>query len=67
MNELIEWFRNRWACIDNDIDIPLLDYVICGATIPIFIFGFIAVIATVPIWGIPYLVYRVYFAERREE
>lgn len=61
MSKLIEWFRNRWACIDNDIDIPLLDYIICGVTIPIFIF---VSVATVPIWGIPYLVYRVYFAER---
>ena len=67
MSELIEWFQNRWACIDNDIDIPLFDYIICVATVPIIVFGFIAAIATVPIWGIPYVVYRVYFAERREE
>ena len=62
MSRLSEWFQNRWACIDNGIDIPFLDYVVCVATLPIIVFGFIAAIATVPIWGIPYVVYRVYFA-----
>lgn len=67
MNRLSEWFQNRWACIDNDIDIPLLDILVCYALIPIFMFGFLAMIVTIPIWGVPYVVYRVYFTERREE
>lgn len=67
MNRLSEWFKNRWDCIDNHIDIPICDVAVCYALIPVFAFGFVAMIVTAPIWGIPYVVYRVYFAERREE
>ena len=67
MSKLIEWFINRWDCINNDIDIPFLDYLICYALIPILMIGCIVWFATAPIWGMPYLVYRFYWSERREE
>lgn len=67
MSRLLEWFDNRWDCISNDVDIPLLDTVICSISVPIFILAYIALVVTVPVWGIPYVIYRVYWSERRED
>lgn len=67
MSRLTKWFKNRWDCIENDIDIPLFDALVCYASIPFFMIGVIALCVTAPIWGIPYTVYRVYFAERLEK
>lgn len=63
MSRLIKWFKNRWDCISHDIDIPIFDAVVCYATIPFFMIVVIAVFVTAPIWGIPYVIYRVWFAE----
>ena len=67
MSRLLEWYENRWECIDYGVDIPLLDYFVCYATLPILMLGIGVLIVTVPIWGIPYVVYRVYFEERKTD
>ena len=59
MNDLIEWYKNRWECIERCIDIPLFDCVICIVSVPVLIIGFIVAVITSPIWGIPYVIYRV--------
>ena len=67
MSRLFEWFNNRWDCITNDVDIPLLDTIVCGISVPIFILAYAALVVTVPVWGIPYVIYRVYWSERWKE
>ncbi len=66
MSKLTKWFRNRWHCIEYDIDIPLFDALVCYASLPFFAIGLIALGVTAPIWGIPYAIYRVWFAEEED-
>lgn len=66
MSGLSEWLKNRWECIDNGIDIPLLDYVVCYAIFPICALGVFILFITAPFWGIPYVIYRICFAEKRK-
>ena len=64
MNRLSEWARNRCNGVYNkDEDIPLFDTISDRTMIPCIVI----VILTIPMWVIPYAIYRAYFAERMEE
>lgn len=58
MRDLIHWYKRNMECIDCGVDIPLLDWVVCMATVPFYPIVIIALLATAPIWGIPYAIYR---------
>ena len=64
MNRLSKWARNRYNGVYNeDEDIPLLDAIVDRTMIPCLVI----VILTIPMWAIPYAIYRAYFAERLED
>ena len=64
MSRLSKWARNRCNGVYNkDEDITLLD-AIADRTMILCI---VIVILTIPMWAIPYAIYRAYFAERQEK
>ena len=45
--------------MNNGIDIPLLDFCFCIGSLPILVLIQIILIGTCPIWGIPFMVYKI--------
>lgn len=58
MDSFKAWYKNRWDCINNSIDIPLLDFCFCIASLPILALIEIILIVTCPIWGIPFMLIK---------
>lgn len=58
MDSFKAWYKNRWDCINNSIDIPLLDFCFCIASLPILTLIEIILIGTCPIWGIPFMLIK---------
>ncbi len=64
MSRLSKWARNRCNGVYNKAEeIPLLDDIADRAIIPCIVI----VVLTIPMWAIPYAIYRTYLAERSEE
>ena len=58
MDSFKAWYKNRWGCINNSIDIPLLDFCFCIGSLPILALIEIILIGTCPIWGIPFMLIK---------
>lgn len=65
MQDFKKWYKNRWDCIDNGVEIPLLDFCFCIASLPLLAIIQILLIGTCPIWGIPFMIYK--FFKTKEE
>ena len=59
MDNFKAWYKNRWDCINNGIDIPLLDFCFCVGSLPILALICILLCVSCPIWGIPFIVYKI--------
>ena len=63
MDSFKVWYKNRWDCINNGIDIPLLDFCFCIGSLPILALTCILLCVSCPIWGIPFMVYKILIKE----
>lgn len=56
MEKFIAWYKNRWDCINNYVEVPFLDYMFCIASIPVVVVISVLLFVSFPVWAIPYMI-----------